>query len=110
MAACILIVLKLVHIYTPFAPAANLQKVSEQQVAAADKGESLFFSSQPETKPKLKTDSEPTFNLEKERREIERQKAELKALSDSIDQKLKALKEAENNVLELLEDTQSNER
>ena len=51
---------------------------------------------------------QPQYN--EQIRKIERKKAELEALNSSINDKIQALKAAENDVLELLESTDINER
>jgi len=97
----ILIALKVSHFYVP-SPKSHTVYPSDAVVAADMRAEHIVLN---KIRKKKKLGH---FDLELQ--EIERKKAELQALSASIDEKIKALRDAETSVLELLEDTQSHEQ
>lgn len=84
----ILIALKTVHIYRSQTFYNTSQRATKKTVTSSDI-DSLIVAN-------------PSHYSE-QIRQIERQKAELQALDASIDNKIQALKEAEHDVLELLE-------
>lgn len=97
--AIILIALKISHFYVP--------SIGSKTAYTTD-GTTDMVPEHIALTPKHHKKKSGNFDLELQ--EIERKKAELKALSASIDEKIKALRDAETSVLELLEDTQSHER
>ena len=97
--AIILIALKISHFYVPNIKANTIYEIAESSDATP---EHIVL--------KRKNHKENFGNFDLELQEIERKKAELQALSNSIDEKIKALRDAETSVLELLEGTQSHER
>ena len=86
----ILIALKTVNIYRSQTFYDTSQRATEKTVTSS-KIDNLIVANPPHYSEQI--------------RQIERQKAELQALDASIDNKIQALKEAEHDVLELLEGT-----